>query len=68
MKYKTLGNCPYCDSEQGYYSGWSMSPEGLAKLKENHDNNHPENVAKKEDKKECKHKFSSKDCTPTDLR
>ncbi len=57
MKYKTLGNCPYCDYELGSFGGWGMSPEGWASFKDQHDNNHPENEAQKKDRKECKHKF-----------
>lgn len=43
MKYKTQGNCPYCDSERGIHEPWGMSPEGLAALREKHEKNHPEN-------------------------
>ena len=44
MKYKTQGNCPYCDSEIcGYSGGWAMSPCGFAEMKRKHDLGHPEN-------------------------
>lgn len=43
MKYKTQGNCPYCDSEMGITSGWGMGPDGWASMKSDHDNDHPNN-------------------------
>ena len=36
-----VGNCPYCDAEQGVNGGWSMSPEGFAEMKRKHDEGHP---------------------------
>ncbi len=43
MKYTTQGNCPYCDADRGVTTVWGMSPEGMASLKERHDQGHPEN-------------------------
>ena len=44
MKYKTVGNCPFCDSEiSGDMSGWGMSPEGWEGMRKRHLDNHPEN-------------------------
>lgn len=47
MKYKTIGNCPYCDAEllkpNSHVSGWSGSQDFFAWHQKNHDANHPEN-------------------------
>jgi uncharacterized OB-fold protein len=34
------GNCPFCDAEHGYNSGWGFSPEGWAEAEKNHNENH----------------------------
>lgn len=35
------GNCPYCDSAQGFPSAWGLHPNGWTELKEQHDKGHP---------------------------
>lgn len=56
MKYKQVGNCPYCDSERGITTPWGMSPQGWADLKDRHDAGHPENVPQEQIGGECGHK------------
>ncbi len=43
MKYTTQGNCPYCDAERGINIAWAMHPDGMRRLKEEHDAGHPRN-------------------------
>jgi len=46
MKYKTIGNCPWCDAElsgKGYSTGWAGSLEMFEDYKLRHEVNHPEN-------------------------
>jgi len=42
MKTLPIGNCPYCDSEQGKYGGWAGSDEMFAEYKKQHEAGHPE--------------------------
>ena len=44
MKYKTQGHCPYCDTELGIITGWSMSVQGFQEYLKKHEANHPENT------------------------
>ncbi len=37
-----IGNCPYCDTEQGSLGGWGGSDEMFADYKQKHDLGHPE--------------------------
>jgi len=41
-KLLSIGNCPYCDSEQGKYGGWAGSDEMFAEYKKQHEAGHPE--------------------------
>ena len=43
MKYKTSGNCPYCDSERGIHTPWGMHPLAMEQLRADHDAEHPNN-------------------------
>lgn len=45
MKYKTIGNCPYCDAEisGGIGTGWSGHPIMFEEYRRKHEENHPEN-------------------------
>jgi len=39
-------NCPFCDAENGIRSAWGMADEGWARMRKDHDNDHPNNQPK----------------------